>query len=110
MITEEDQSVSSFMAKAWTQFAKTGNPNFDAELWPQLSASEERYLKIDATINAPLLPPEYARKTRVWETILAPNLPERETTLGRVRGGFLTSVTGSCTELENVTDMTDISV
>ena len=96
LITEEDQSVSSFMAKAWTQFAKTGNPNFDTELWPQLSASEERYLKIDATINAPLLPPEYARKTTVWETILAPNLPERETTLGRVCGGFLTSVTGSC--------------
>ena len=64
MITVEDQSVSKFMVKAWTEFAKTGDPNFDTELWPQLSSSEERYLEIDATISAPVLPPEYARKTK----------------------------------------------
>ena len=96
LITEEDQSVSKFMVKAWTEFAKTGDPNFDTELWPQLSSSEERYLQIDATISAPVLPPEYDRKTKFWETVLAASLPERETTHGRVQGSFLTSVSGSC--------------
>ena len=96
LITEEDKSVSNFMVKAWTQFAKTGNPNFDTGLWPQLSSEEERYLEIDTTISARVLPPEYARKTTFWETVLAPSLPERETTHGRVRGGFLTGVSGSC--------------
>ena len=80
LITEADQSVSKFMVKAWTEFAKTGDPNFDTELWPQLSSSEERYLQIDVTISAPALPPEYVRKTKFWETVLAASLPERETT------------------------------
>ena len=97
LITEDDQSVSKFMVKAWTEFAKTGDPNFVTELnWPQLSSSEDRYLQIDVTINAPVLPPEYARKTKFWETVLVPSLPERETTHGRVQGSFLTSISGSC--------------
>ena len=96
LVTDQDKTVSNFIIKAWTQFARTGDPNSDLGLWPQLSSSEDRYLEINNIISAPILPVNYARKTQFWETVLSPTLPERQTTHGRVQGGFLTSVSGSC--------------
>jgi carboxylesterase type B len=75
LVTEENMAVSRFMVAAWTNFAKTGNPNPEGgNLWPRLTPTEGRYLQIDATVFAPNLPPGYVRKTRFWEEVLTPRL------------------------------------
>ena len=100
-MTEEDQSVSDFMTSAWTQFAKTGDPNPGLELnetpsWPGLSSKEDRYLEISTTISTPNLTAEYKRTTSFWKDVLQPELPQRNTVTGAVSGTYLTTVKGSC--------------
>ena len=100
-MTEEDQSVSDFMTSAWTQFAKTGDPNpgldsNETASWPALNSSEDRYLEISATISTPNLTAEYKRTTSFWKDVLQPELPQRNTATGAVSGTYLTTVRGSC--------------
>ena len=99
-MTEEDQAVSDFMTSAWTQFAKTGDPNPETKkespAWPALSSEEDRYLDIGATISTPNLSIEYKQTTAFWRDVLKPELPERNTKTGRISGTFLTSVSGTC--------------
>ena len=88
------------MVGAWTNFAKTGNPNSGPEdFWPSMSWTEDRYLEIDTTISMARLPKEYSRKVSFWETVLSPKPPIVK--LGAcsapwLMGGFLTTVQGAC--------------
>lgn len=39
---KEDQSISEQLAKSWTTFARTGNPNYDSqEIWPRYTMHED---------------------------------------------------------------------
>ena len=62
---------------AWTQFAKTGDPNPQIKetlTWPMLNSKDDRYLEIgaSATISEPNLTSEYKRTTAFWKDVLWP--------------------------------------
>lgn len=45
--TAEDHMFSDYMARVWTQFAKTGNPNGkDLALWPAYDSELETYMEL----------------------------------------------------------------
>ena len=80
LVTDEDQAVSDFMTSAWTEFAKTGDPNpkLDANEsppWPALNSKEERFLEINSVISTANLTAEYERKTSFWKNVLHGNPP-----------------------------------
>lgn len=40
--SKEDQSMSKQLAKSWTSFARTGNPNYDGnDAWPRYSLNND---------------------------------------------------------------------
>ena len=99
LVAEEDWAVSDFMTSAWTQFAKTGDPNPQTDetpTWPMLNSKDDRYLDIGATVSTSNLTAEYKRTTAFWKDVLWPELPERNTKTGVVSGTYLTTVRGSC--------------
>ena len=100
-MAEEDWAVSDFMTSAWTQFAKTGDPNPQTDetpTWPMLNSKDDRYLDIgaSATISTSNLTAEYKRTTAFWKDVLRPELPQRNTKTGVVSGSYLTTARGSC--------------
>ena len=47
--SEADRRVSTFMQRAWTNFARTGDPTGSGIDWRRFEPDRETYLKIDAT-------------------------------------------------------------